>query len=400
ATDRLPPPERSRHRLGIVYRLAHVLALLGRSLEARDLLLRHEPLVRQLGDPALSGPLHFWLAYMYGNLGDGTSALGHAQRSLEEAARAGDIVTMGKASYSLSREHYMLGRPREGVAEGRQAVALLERSDEHAWLGRALGVLGFNLLHIGDFAPALEALDRMRTLGEATGEVRLQAEAAWIAGRVFTVMADTEAAIAACRHGVDLAPDPVAKASALGWLGAAHLEGADAREAFPLLEEAIARLQSLSGSGGYRYQQLDGVFRALLSEAYLVENDVERARAVGEQALDIARTGGFPVAVGYAERAVGRLALATGKLGDAEAALERARQTFLDIEARAQAARSHLPLAEVRAARGDRDAAATDLRTAQDLFVAMRAPRLVERTQRLAERLGLSLEPTMKTEDR
>ena len=142
------------------------------------------------------------------------------------------------------------------------------------------------------------------------------------------------------------------------------------------------------------------MFRALLSEAYLVENDIEQARAVGEQALDIARTGGFPVAVGYAERAVGRLALATGKLGDAEAALERARQTFLDIEARAQAARSQLPLAEVRAARSDRDAAATDLRTAQDLFVTMRAPRLAERTQRLAERLGLSLEPTMTTEDR
>ena len=56
--------------------------------------------------------------------------------------------------------------------------------------------------------------------------------------------------------------------------------------------------------------------------------------------------------------------------------------------------------AEARAIRGDRDAAATDLRTARDLFVAMRAPRLVERTERLAERLSLSLEPTMQTEDR
>jgi len=392
ATERLPTAESGRHRLDIVYRLAHVLALLGRSVEGRDVLLRHESLVRQLNDPALSGPLHFWLAYMYGNLGDGASALIHARRSLEEAARAGDVVTMGKASYSLSREHYMLGRPREGVAEGRQAVALLERSDEHGWLGRALGVLAFHLLHIGDFAPALEALDRMRALGEATGEVRLQAEGAWIAGRVFTVMGNAEAAITACRHAVELAPDPVGKASALGWLGAAHLEGEDARQAFPLLEEAIARLQSLSGSGGYRYRQIDGVFRALLCEAYLAENDLERARAIGEQALDIARTGGFPVAVGYAERAVGRLALATGKFQDAEAALERARRTFLDSEARAQAARSHLPLAEARAARGDRNGATVDLRTAGELFVTMRAPCLVERTQRLAERLGVSLE--------
>ncbi len=31
--------------------------------------------------------------------------------------------------------------------------------------------------------------------------------------------------------------------------------------------------------------------------------------------------------------------------------------------------------------------------------MAMRAPRLVERTQRLAERLGVSLDETMTTED-
>ena len=43
ATERLPPEEGDRHRLDVVYRLAHVLALLGRSVEARDVLLRHEP---------------------------------------------------------------------------------------------------------------------------------------------------------------------------------------------------------------------------------------------------------------------------------------------------------------------------------------------------------------------
>ncbi len=130
----------------------------------------------------------------------------------------------------------------------------------------------------------------------------------------------------------------------------------------------------------------------MLSEAYLAENDLEQARVIGEQALDIARTGGFPVAIGYAERAVGRLALANGRLEEAEAALKQARQTFLDIEARAQVARSYLPLAEARAAKGGQEAAATDLRAARELFVTMRAPRLVERTERIAERLRVSLE--------
>jgi DNA-binding SARP family transcriptional activator len=392
ATDRMPPEEGGRHRLGVVYRLAHVLALLGRSVEGRDALLRHEPIVRGLGEPALSAPLHFWLAYMYGNLGDGVSAVTHARRSLEEAARAGDVVTMGKASYSLSREHYVLGRPREGIAEGRQAVALLERSDESSWLGQALGVLALHLLHIGDFAPALEALERMQALGQTIDDVRMQADASWTIGRVYTVMGEGEAAIAACRRAVELAPDPVAKAIARGWLGAAHIENEDAAQAIPLLEDAIARLQTLSGAGGYRYRQIDGMVRALLSEAYLEGNDLERAGGVGEQALAIARAGGWGVAIGYAERAMGRLAVAVGKLDDAEAALEHAMQTFADIEARAQVARSHLPLAELRAARGDHAAAAAELRAARQFFTTMRAPRLVERTRRLAERLGANLD--------
>ena len=70
AAERLPRDTGDRRRLDVVYRLAHVLALLGRPVEARDLLLRHEGLVAELGQPALSGHYHFWLAYTYGNLGD------------------------------------------------------------------------------------------------------------------------------------------------------------------------------------------------------------------------------------------------------------------------------------------------------------------------------------------
>ena len=395
ATERLPAEAQSCPRLDIVYRLAHVLAMLGRPTEARDLLLRHESLVGRLGQPALSGVYHFWLAYTYGNLGDSASAIAHAQRALEDAARGGDDVIMGRAGYALSRENYIVGRPREGIAQGRQAVALLERSGERWWLGETLRLLALNLLHLGDFFPALEIVERIRAVGETTGEMRLQADAAWTAGRVHTVMGDGAAAVAACRRSVELAADPVAQANAVGWLGAAHLEAGDGGQAMSHLEDAIARLQRLSGvGGGYRHRQLDGMFRALLGEAQLLAGDVERARHAAEEALVITRAGGWSVAIGYAERAVGRVALTAGHLDAAEAALERALLTFATSEAQAQAARTRVVLAELRAARGDTPAAADELRTAHTLFEQMRAPRLVESTRRLAARLGVRLETT------
>jgi DNA-binding SARP family transcriptional activator len=395
ATDRLPPDARSGPRLDVVYRLTHVLAMLGRPTEARDLLLGHESLVASLGQPTLSGTLHFWLAYIYGNLSDSVAAIGHARRALEEAARGGDDVTMGKASYALSRESYMTGNPRDGITQGRQAVALLERSEERSWLGSALGILAFHLLHVGDFEPALEILDRMRGLGEDLHEVRLQAEAAWTTARVHTVTGDVEAAIAAARRAVELAADPVGKAGSLAWLGAAHLEGGDAKQAIELLDDSTGRLQRLSAAGGYRYRQVDGMVRALLAEAHLDAGHVDQARAIATEALAIAREGGWPVAIGYAERALGRVDVAAGRLNDGEAALERALHTFAAAEARAQVARTRVALGRARAARGDVHAAAADLRAAHVLFGQMRTPRLVERVRQLADDLGVSLGATM-----
>ena len=392
AAGRLTAEAGDPRRTDIVYRLVHVLALLGRAAEARDLLLRHESVVTRLARPAVAGSYHFWLAYIYGNLGDSASSILHARRALEEAARAGDAITMGQANYSLSRESYMLGRPREGIAQGRQSVALLEPTEERWWLGQALGTLGLHLLHIGDFGPALEIVDRMRALGESLGEARLQANAAWTTARIHTVMGDADAAIAASQRAVDLAADPVARAAALGWLGAAHLEGGHAGQAIDLLEDAIGRLQQLSGAGGYRYRQVDGMLCALLTEAYLAKGDAGRAGTLGAEALTIARAGGWGVAVGYSERAIGRVALADGRLDEAEAALARAFEQFAAAEAPAQVARTRLPLAELRAARGDKHSAAVELRAAVEVFARMRAPRLVDRARSLAGDLDVDPE--------
>ena len=380
-----------RRELEVVFRLAHVLSLLGRPLEARELLVQRERLVASLRDPGLGGSYYFWLAHTHGNLGDIALAQQHAKRALEEAARGGDQTTMGQACCALSRESYMAGRALEGIAHGRQAVALLERSPERWWLGQALWALALNLLHVGDFTTALEACDRLGRLGESISDRALQASASWTAGRVYTLTGELDAAIAACRRGAELAASPVARASALGWLGAAYRDAEDPTHAVPVLEDAIGQLQAISGAGGYRYRQLDGMLTAMLGEAHLLKGELEPARELVARALEVTRAGGWPVAVGYAERATGRIALAEGRLDEAEAAMRDALRTFIAVDARAQLARTHVALAEVLAARGARDAAAAELATARELFLDMRVPRMVAQTARHAEALGLPL---------
>jgi tetratricopeptide (TPR) repeat protein len=228
-------------------------------------------------------------------------------------------------------------------------------------------------------------------LGETIGDSRLLAYAAGVAARVYTVMGETDAAVATAQRAAALAADPVARLSAVGWLGGAYQEAGEGDRAIASLEESIRDMQHLSPTGGYRYRQFDAFLQATLSEAYLAKGEVARAHELAVAALPSATPGGWAVAIGYAARALGRAALAAGKLDDAEAAARQALRAFGEASTHAQVARSRLVLAEVLVARDDRGAATTELVTAREAFVQMRVPRLVERTERLAAALGLTL---------
>lgn len=390
--DRLPTEARDRRHVDLVYRLVHTLSLLGRSDESRNLLAGLEARVRSLQDPALTGLYHFWVAYIHGNMGDSERAAPAAKRSLEEAARASDETTMGKASYLLSRESYIQGRPLEGIAHGRHAVALLERTEEHWWLGHTYCVLALNLLHFGDFEPALETADRTRALGESIGDTRLQTWAAWTAGQIHSLTGDRETAISLCGRAVDLAPDPVARGMARGMLGLACKEAGDATRAIRELEHALGELRRLRAGGGYRFVQMDGYFTAVLAEAYVLASDLERGTALADEALAAGRAGKWVVAIAYAERATARAAWAGADLVRAAEHMMRALELFRSTEARFQTARTELTMGELEHARGDTGSAAAYLRRAHAAFVTLRVPRHVGFAERLAGELGATLE--------
>jgi tetratricopeptide (TPR) repeat protein len=299
---------------------------------------------------------------------------------------------MGKASYLLSRESYIQGRPLEGIAHGRHAVALLERTEEHWWLGHTYCVLALNLLHFGDFEPALETADRTRALGESIGDTRLQTWAAWTAGQIHSLMGDSETAISLCGRAVDLAPDPVARGMARGMLGLACKEAGDATRAIRELEHALEELRQLRAGGGYRFVQMDGYFTAVLAEAYVLASDLERGIALADEALAAGRAGKWVVAIAYAERATARAAWAGADLVRAAEHMTRALELFRSTEARFQTARTELSMGELEHARGDTGSAAAYLRSAHAAFVALRVPRHVGLAERLAGELGVTIE--------
>jgi tetratricopeptide (TPR) repeat protein len=314
-----------------------------------------------------------------------------ARRALEDAARTGDEITMGRANTVLAREAYVLGHAREGIAYARQATALLERGDDPWWVAQGYHELSLNLVHLGDCAPALEAAERTRVIGEALGDSRIQALSTLMAGNIYTLTLERDQALRACQRGLELASDPVARAAALGYLGKAHQELGDSAEAIPLIDTALSQFAALQGAGGYRVRQIDAVLISVLGEAHLASGDVDRGEDLARRALEVATAGSYVVARGYAERTLGRIARVRGKLNEAAEHLTRALAAFDSTDSRLQVERTRVTLAAIFHARGDAEGAGEQLRYARQAFSALKLPRWEERVDATAKELGLSL---------
>jgi class 3 adenylate cyclase/tetratricopeptide (TPR) repeat protein len=375
--ESLPAAEGGRRRLELILRLAESLLPLARFPETLELFLQHRDLLERLGDPALAGPFHFWLAHTYSYLGDQEQAASNARLSIAAARQCGDVATEGKAWYVLCRDAFWSGRFSEGIEHGREALALLEQSDEPWWQGQAYWVAGFHHYVLGQFEAAFEKMKWADAIWQALQDPRL--DPSWSTGYFHASLGEWELGIAECRGGLERAQDPLNTAAALGFLGYAFLEKGDLPRAITALEDSTARLRQAG------MQQLLGWFSAFLAEAYLRSQRLDEARDFAVEALAVTEGVRFRYGSGMAQRALGRVALAAGDRETATATLLEALASFRSIQASFEVGRTRLELALASGAGSE--SAAQQLDEARRLFAELRLPAYVARAESLAEEL-------------
>jgi tetratricopeptide (TPR) repeat protein len=128
----------------------------------------------------------------------------------------------------------------------------------------------------------------------------------------------------------------------------------------------------------------------MLGEAYLLNGEVDKAADVVGKALDVSTKSQFMVGVGLSKQVLGRIARARGALAEASQYLEEATATLGSVGARFELARTRMELAALADAQGDRKAATGHLKEAHSIFIALQAPRYVERAEKLLELFGNS----------
>ncbi|MBI4218516.1 MAG: hypothetical protein HY682_00125 [Chloroflexi bacterium] len=152
-----------------------------------------------------------------------------------------------------------------------------------------------------------------------------------------------------------------------------------------MLERAVEQLAQ------FQFRQLQGWFTAWLSEALFLTGQIQRARALAIEALEMTRGAKDWYGTGVAQRILGRIARALGNLAEAHSNMNGRLEIFDATHARFEVARTHLDLVSIAHARLNQETAAVHLHEAQRLFQALRLRRYVERTEELARALGLPL---------
>jgi tetratricopeptide (TPR) repeat protein len=318
-------------------------------------------------------------------VGDYDRAAGEARRAIEEAERCGDTATLGKAHYVLARIGFWVGPYTDGVEHGRRAVALLEDHREGLWLGQSHWAVGINHLFMGSFDAALESAHRAHAIGDAIGDPRLQTYSDWCIGWIEATSGAWETGLEACQRSLARSRDAFNTACALGWSGFAYLQGGDPASAIPLLEQSIEHWTRIG------YRGILGWFNAWLSDALRLRGEIERARQVAVQAVEIGRAVKNPYAPARAQRVLGRIALVEGALAEAERHLTEAREAFASAESRFELGETLLALGELARAQGKPEVAAAHLAEARVIFTSLGCPRYVELTERIGRDAGLQL---------
>jgi tetratricopeptide (TPR) repeat protein len=383
--EQLAVAQRDHQVLDLVIRQGESLFWSGRRHELVALFRQYQERLERLQTPVLAGQYYYWLAMAYIFLGQRDDAAQSIQQALEAGQRAQDAPTLSMAHFVAALEDQFAGRFRQGVAHAQQAVALLEAPTDPFQRGSAYYVLGSLNSLLGHFPVALEATSEMAAIGRASGDRRLQSQAASLRGWISARCGTWQEGLAACQQALEYAPNAYETALNLGFLGYVYLEKGEVTQALSVLESAVQAAQQ------YRSQQVQSWFKVLLGEAYRLNNQLQQAEALVTQGLELARHINHPWGIGLAQHMLGRIAHTSGSLAEAEMHLQQALTSFDAVQARYDLARTHVDLASLAHTQGNHAAATAHLSTAYAWFKKLQVPRWVERTEQLAQAYGVIL---------
>jgi class 3 adenylate cyclase/tetratricopeptide (TPR) repeat protein len=393
---------RSAYRQAITY--------LDQALTAWTHLPRNRDTLEQAVD------LHLEIRTALVALGEIARTLGHLREAEALAESLGDRLRLARVLIYATSQLWLIGQHDQAVEAGRRAVTIASESDDlalraGAWFSVALGYEAMGdyrqaleslqwslrslegdwaydrragigvvavlchawmvwcLAEIGQFAAAMEHSRQALRIAEAANHpaslvfaFRAVGLAHLRKGEVEQAIPTLERAFELCRSADVRTPFDVTAAL----LGHAYALGGRLAEAVPLMEQAVSDPAS-TGSANHP------ILLAYLGEGHLVSGHPDRAVAVAQRALDLARHQRERGNEAWVVRCLGEIAVQRDP-PDSEAAGRYYREALAlatDLGMRPLVAHCHLGLGKLYRRTGKRDQACNHLTTATTMYRAM-----------------------------
>jgi class 3 adenylate cyclase/tetratricopeptide (TPR) repeat protein len=327
-------------RLGDRARLGRVLAdicarlrnVAGEHLHAIEVGQRALALAAESEDPELEREAQYRTGQAYFAIGDFPQALDLLSRSAEGAGEDGDQRSQLFASWShcwLALTLSNLGRLAEASSHAQEAVRVAEGADHPYTLAEALTCVGSVVLALGDFAQAIDALERARALTRQWNfrpwaVLARLGYACALSGRSDEGRRLLEDVI---QDATTMSSMGVGRAMQLAWLGEAYLlEGR--------LDDALERTrQAVSLAQRHQERGHEAWSLRLLGEIVSRPDhpDVETAEGCYRDALTLAAELGMRPLVAHCNFHLGRLCRKTDRLEQARELLTTATTMYREM---------------------------------------------------------------------
>jgi len=284
--DTLPETDENRQRrISLLVNQEFVVELLFKFEEYYDLLIRYEPMAKELGNPELLGAF-------YGRLGHCHFAFGHYDQAIQPLTKAaelceaaGNAKDAGHAYAYLILNHSDRGDYDRVLALKEDLLRTMEQSFNLRWYVRGLSAAQRACSYLGRWDEAVEAGQKALAVAQKFSDNSM---------------------ISIGELAVQKAPTPGDKARSQRSLGWALCRAGEPKRGIELLTAAILPIFRAGG-----FMAFETPLRCYLGEGYWLAGEEEKARQTLEEGLEMAKRCGARYYVGFAHRLLGEIALKT-----------------------------------------------------------------------------------------